>query len=128
MFNLLATCSNIACFEASRINIACFEASRIPEIIPVTAPTSALTGAPTRDVVAAALIPEDTEASTVLIAEASTVLIVVNDASIAPVSLWKAASKLSPSYPSFLNRCEYSSILFARLNLSAMEWTGMRGD
>lgn len=66
---LLATCSNIACFEASRM----------PEIIPVTAPTSALTGAPTRDVVAAALIPEDTEARTVLI--------VVNDASIAPVSL-----------------------------------------
>ncbi len=51
----------------------------MPEIIPVTAPTSALTGAPTRDVVAAALIPEDTEARTVLI--------VVNDASIAPVSL-----------------------------------------
>lgn len=85
----------------------------MPEIIPVTAPTSALTGAPTRDVVAAALIPEDTEARTVLI--------VVNDASIAPVSLWKAASKLSPSYPSFLNRCEYSSILLARLNLSAMD-------
>lgn len=76
---LLATCSNIACFEASSI----------PEIIPVIAPTNALIGAPTSDAVAAAPTPADTELNTVLM--------VVNDASIAPVSLWKEASKLSPS-------------------------------